>query len=181
MPKVGNYTLLPNDPSPSPQDLPSLLTWGTLLATPRALDGEDPLENAPSFRLPANKRRDELGRKLADKAKKSMNARAQSFTPKTGLSAALRSAADRTQRGNRGGQTPSEMLPPGATPRREDGLTPAGKRLLERSLGVKRSEMGTGGRNRGAAMEKGSGWSVGTRRDTGRMSWTPSPARNRGS
>jgi protein DGCR14 len=194
MPSINNYPLLPNDPSPSPQDLPSLLTWGTLISTPRALDGgDDPLDTAgPSFRLPEAKRRDELGRKLADKASRSMNERAKGFTPRGGgsaLSAALRSAADKTQKSGRGATTPGMMLPPSATPRRQaDSLTPAGKRLLERSLG--RSPMtnsgklgiSTGGRNRGAAMEKGSGWGnlgKSKNRELGSMSWTPSPAQHR--
>ena len=182
MPSVNNYSLLPNDPSPSPTELPSLLTWGTLLSTPRALDGtDDPLDlSGPTFNLPETKRRDELGRKLADKASRSMNHRAAAYTPRPGKSAnVLRALAERTQRSVRG--TPragEEMLPPSSTPKRE-GLTPAGKRLLQRSMGVK--GMTTGGRNRGAAMEKGSGWVGGGGglggRDVGKMSWTPSPGR----
>ncbi|RSH87023.1 hypothetical protein EHS25_003511 [Saitozyma podzolica] len=79
LPSINNYPLLPNDPSPSPQDLPSLLTWGTLLATPKALDGsDDPLDTSrPTFKMPESKRRDEIGRKLADKASRAMNERAK--------------------------------------------------------------------------------------------------------
>jgi protein DGCR14 len=184
MPVVDNYPLLPANPSPSPTDLPSLLTWGTLLATPRALDGSaDPLDvSGPTFRMPETKRRDEIGRKLGNKAGQSMNERAKGFTPST-----LRAAADRTQRSVRGEKTPGQMLPPISTPRRSDNLTPAAKRLLERSLGrspapAQRQAMGTSGRNRGAAMEKGSGWSSGGKaglggRNVGSMSWTPSPHR----
>ncbi|ORX40830.1 nuclear protein DGCR14 [Kockovaella imperatae] len=187
MPSIDNYPLLPTDPSPSPADLPSLLTWGTLLATPRALDGsDDPLDfSGPTYTLPETKRRDELGRKLADKASRSMNQRAAAYTPrgKNGSTSTLRALADRTQRSVRG--TPrnglGDMLPPSATPRRQaEALTPAGKRLLQRSMGVK--SMGTSARNRSAAMEKGSGWSSGGSgglggRDVGKMSWTPSPGR----
>jgi protein DGCR14 len=185
MPVVNNYPLLPMDPSPSPTDLPSLLTWGTLLATPRALDGSgDPLDmSGPTFRMPDSKRRDELGRRLGDRAGKSMHERAKGFTPST-----LRAAADRTQRAARSDKTPGQMLPPASTPRRSDNLTPAAKRLLERSLGrspapIGRSEIiGTSGRNRGAAMERGSGWGLGGKgglggRNVGGMSWTPSPHR----
>ncbi len=192
MPTVNKYPLLPNDPSPSPTELPSLLTWGTLLATPRALDGnDDPLDlSHPSFRMPESKRRDELGRKLADKASRSMNARAAGFTPRS--STALQNLADRTQRSVRGEKTPGKMLPPISTPRRE-GLTPAAKRLLERSVArnpiTQSSKAGlgisTGGKNRGAAMEKGSGWgAIGKGgfggREVGGMSWTPSPGHRRG-
>lgn len=138
------------------------------MATPRALDGgEDPLDG-PSFTLPDTKRRDEIGRKLGDKASRSMNERAKGFTPRANTS--LRSLAGRTQRPGAGGdRTPGGMGPP-ATPRRRDDLTPAAQRLLERSLGV-------GGRARGAVMEKGAGW--GKSSSTAKLSWTPSPAHRR--
>ena len=195
MPSVNNYPLLPSDPSPSPTELPSLLTWGTLLSTPRALDGnDDPLDMShPSFRMPENKRRDELGRKLADKASQSMNARAAGFTPRP--NSTIRRLAEKTQISVRGEKTPGSMLPPASTPRHgANGLTPAGKRLLERSVGrsplTQSGQMGlgtsTGGRNRGAAMEKGSGWGgLGYKsglggRDVGGKSWTPSPGHRRG-
>ncbi|ORY31313.1 nuclear protein DGCR14 [Naematelia encephala] len=188
LPSVNDYALLPNDPSPSPQELPSLLTWGTLLATPRAIEGvDDPLDtNASSFRLPATQRRDELGRKLADKASRSMNERAKSFAPLSSTRSALGLAAKKTQQSLRGNTTPGKMLPPSSTPRRQaDALTPAAKRLLERSMG-RTPQHGTnkpgstGSRNRGAAMERGSAWSSGSkgglnRRSLESMSWTPSP------
>ena len=194
MPSVNDYPLLPRDPSPSPTELPSLLTWGTLLSTPRALDGnDDPLDlSQPSFRMPENKRRDDLGRKLADKASRSMNARAAGFTPRPNT--ALRNLAEKSQQSVRGTKTPGKMLPPSSTPKRmSEGLTPAGKRLLERSIArtpVSQSGKGalgisTGGRNRGAAMEKGSGWGTSDLkgglggRQIGSMSWTPSPGRRR--
>ncbi|WWC65319.1 uncharacterized protein I303_107937 [Kwoniella dejecticola CBS 10117] len=206
MPVINSYPLLPNDPSPSPQDLPSLLTWGTLLSTPRALDGEDgsndPLtsssySSSKSFRLPETKRRDEIGRKLADKASKSISERARSFTPQSNylhrsstnnLSSTLRAAADKSQRSVRGSKTPGfgQMLPPppGSTPRRQaESLTPAGRKLLERSVG--RSPMtssggvrpmSTGGKNRGPVMETRSGWGGGNGSQAEkRMTWTPSP------
>lgn len=181
-PSIGNYPLVPNDPSPSPQELPSLLTWGTLASTPRALDGtDDPLDTSrPSFKLPENKRRDELGRKLGNKASKAINERARAYTPQrssgsSALSAALKSAADRSTR-NKGDKTPGKMLPP-QTPR-ADTLTPAARQLLQRSMGLSgRSGLGTAGRNRGAVMEKGQGWSGGgSKADLSKMHWTPSPA-----
>lgn len=190
-PSIGNYSLVPNDPSPSPQDMPSLLTWGTLASTPRALDGSassDSLDlSRPSFKLPDNKRRDEIGRKLGNKASRAINERAKAYTPQrstgsgsSALSAALRSAADKSQR-SRGDKTPGKMMPP-STPR-PDTLTPAARQLLQRSMGVtaRSGGLGTAGRNRGAVMEKSSGWGgsgSGSRqgKEVGRMNWTPSPA-----
>lgn len=182
--------MVPNDPSPSPQDLPSLLTWGTLASTPRALDpsgSTDPLDlSRPAFKLPDNKRRDEIGRKLGNKASRAINERAKAYTPQrssgtSALSAALRSAADKTQRSGRD-KTPgrSAMLPP-STPR-PDTLTPAARQLLQRSMGVTGKSgvgIGTAGRNRGAVMERGQGWGGGGSRqgkEVGKMNWTPSPA-----
>ncbi|ADV25421.1 Conserved hypothetical protein [Cryptococcus gattii WM276] len=129
MPSVNDYPLVRPDASPSPHDLPSLLTWGTLLATPRPLGGEggDPLEGEderPAFKLPETKKRDELGRRLADKASRSMRDRARGYskTPSSVL------------RGERG-KVLGSMGPP-ATPRRQaDSLTPAAKRLLEKTVG----------------------------------------------
>lgn len=166
---VNNYPLLPQDASPSPSDMPSLLTWGTLLATPRALDGGDDPLDGPSFRMPASNRRDEIGRKLGDKASRSMNERAKGFTPRP--NSALRALAGKTvQRGGRGDATPGSMAPPSATPQRRENLTPAGKRLLERSLGVS-------GRIRGAAQERNSGW--GKSSTSSSLGWTPSPGRRK--
>ena len=137
---INSYPLVSHDASPSPSDLPSLLTWGTLLATPRAIDGGDDPLDGPSFALPESKRRDEIGRRLGDKASRSMNERAKGFTPRANTS--LRSLAGQTQRA--GNRTPGGMAPP-ATPRRQDNLTPAAQRLLVRSLGTR------GGKSAGAS------------------------------
>lgn len=143
MPSVNDYALVRPDASPSPQDLPFLLTSGTLLATPRPLGGQDadPLLDAdkrPAFKLPETKKRDELGRRLADKASRSMRDRA------------------RLSRGY-------SMAPP-ATPRRQaDSLTPAAKRLLEKTVG----------RTPGGASRTPSG---STRMNRG---WTPTPRYSR--
>jgi hypothetical protein len=117
---------------------------------------------------------------LGNKASKAINERARAYTPQrasgsSALSAALRSAADRTTR-NRGDKTPGKMLPP-STPR-ADTLTPAARQLLQRSMGLSgRAGLGTAGRNRGAVMEKGQGWSGGSgKADLSKMHWTPSPA-----
>ncbi|WVQ77063.1 hypothetical protein IAR50_006742 [Cryptococcus sp. DSM 104548] len=126
MPTINNYPLVATDPSPSPQDMPSLLTWGSLLSTPRALDGNnDPLDSTPSFRLPETKRRDELGRRLADKAGRDINERARGFARPAGRAGGVLGV----------GRGKADMGPPG-TPRRQAGnLTPAAKRLLDRTVG----------------------------------------------
>jgi Nuclear protein Es2 len=83
------------------------MTWGTLSSVP------------PSpFRVPDIPARDKLGRKLAEKAEKSMTARQRSFTP---LKSTLRSSL----------VTPKFASSPDV---RKLGLTPAGKRLWEGSL-----------------------------------------------
>ncbi|OWZ76745.1 protein DGCR14 [Cryptococcus neoformans Bt85] len=175
LPSINNYPLVRPDASPSPHDLPSLLTWGTLLATPRALDGGsrsssnndngigigmgDPLDaqgqeqGQPAFRLPETKKRDEIGRRLADKASRSMRDRARGFTSRPSSSSS----------GLRGGKTPGSMGPP-ATPRRHaDSLTPAAKRLLEKTVGrtpmsASRTGSGAGGESRSSRPQKNMGW-----------------------
>lgn len=170
LPSINNYPLVRPDASPSPHDLPSLLTWGTLLATPRALDGGsrssnndngigmgDPLEaqeqEQPAFRLPETKKRDEIGRRLADKASRSMRDKARGFTSRPSSSSS----------GLRGGKTPGSMGPP-ATPRRHaDSLTPAAKRLLEKTVGrtpmsASRTGSGAGGESRSSRPQKNMGW-----------------------
>ncbi|GMK56190.1 hypothetical protein CspeluHIS016_0300300 [Cutaneotrichosporon spelunceum] len=168
------YALL-DEADPDPEELPPLMTYGTLLATPRALDSAtDPLDG-PKFKFPEQKSRDELGRKLGTKASKAMSDRARAYQKPSGVSA-LRAAAARTRLGDR--SSGGKMAPP-ATPRREGNLTPAARSLLDRSLGrTPRGGLGlsSGGNARGAAMEKGSGWGGGNR---GAMSWTPSPAPRR--
>ncbi|KAK4688752.1 protein DGCR14, partial [Tremellales sp. Uapishka_1] len=172
MPTINSYPLLPINPSPEPSSLPSLLTWGTLLSTPRALDGsDDPLDlSTPSFRLPETKRRDELGRMLGNKASKSISARNSQFQPKTpNLTDKLRSMAERGNKSVRG-----NMGPPTATPKR-NALTPAAKRLLDRST---TPSTGLGISSRSKVMELEAGWGGGTSSDGRKkkpVGWTPTP------
>lgn len=161
LPSVNNYPLVRPDASPSPHDLPSLLTWGTLLATPRALEDskgdDDPLEERPAFRLPETKRRDELGRRLAEKASRAMSDRARGFTS--------RSAAAKGSSSSALGKAPGSMGPP-ATPRRHaDSLTPAAKRLLEKTVG----------RTPVSASRTASGSGSGSSRPQKNIGWTPTP------
>lgn len=126
LPSVNSYSLLPTDASPSPAEMPDLLTWGTLLATPRALGFTgDILDGSAPFRLPDTQRRDQIGRRLADNASRSMRIRAKGYAvPTSTPTASRRTEVSRTK---------TAMLPP-ATPRRHaSSLTPAARRLLERS------------------------------------------------
>lgn len=178
--------MLPTDPDPTPEDLPPLMTWGKLLATPRALDDSgDPLDlSGPSFRLPDTKRRDDIGRKLGNKAGKSIADRAKAHAPRPipstpSLTDTLRAAAAKTRSGDRSVRG-GPMLPP-STPRREGNLTPAARSLLDRTVGRTPQRGGLGAlsvsaRARSSIMEKGSGW--GKSNVAGR-SWTPSPAPRR--
>jgi protein DGCR14 len=149
------------------------MTWGTLLGTPRALGGDDGVDLTPNnFKINEPGRRDDIGRRLATNASKSMRERAQGYgtTPK-GL--AVLSAADalgpRSSRQRGGSMGPPALPTPGSTTprRRAEALTPAGRSLLQRSvlgtpersgvsgLGLPRS---AGTRSRGEAMEKTGGW-----------------------
>lgn len=181
LPKYGDYSLVPAVPSPSPSELgPSaikeLMTWGTLLGTPRALGtgGDDTLDLTPNnFKMNEPGRRDDIGRRLATNASKSMRERAQGYgtTPKglavlSGAGQVLGSGSTRRRAGSMG--PPALPTPGSTTPRRRaEALTPAGRSLLQRSvlgtpersgisgLGLPRS---AGTRSRGEAMERAGGW-----------------------
>ena len=178
LPKYGDYALVPAVPSPSPSELgpnavKELMTWGTLLGTPRALGGDDDIDLAPTnFKMADPGRRDDIGRRLATNASKSMRERAQGYgtTPKGLAVLAAGNATGSRSNGQRAGSMGPPALPtPGsATPRRRaEALTPAAKSLLQRSvlgtpqrsgvsgLGLPRS---AGTRSRGEAMEKTGGW-----------------------
>lgn len=183
LPKYGDYTLVPAAPSPSPSDLgpdaiKELMTWGTLLGTPRALggtaDGDDDLV-PNNFKISEPGRRDDIGRRLATSASRSMRERAQGFgtTPK-GLAVLSGS------RGRAGSMGPPAVPSPGATTprRRAEALTPAGRTLLQRSvlgtpersggLGLPRS---AGTRSRGEVMERAGGWTSSGSRQAHKRTW----------
>jgi protein DGCR14 len=178
MPTFNNYALVPDAPSPSPEQLgpqavSQLMTWGSLMSTPRALgEASGSTDNGPNvFKLNEPDRRDKLARKLANNASRAMKERAKGFgiAPR-GL--AVLSGSSRK---------PGSMGPPSThgsifdregsvTPRRNaDSLTPAGRTLLERSMGTPISAsrragtgVGSGGgasRGRVEAMERSGGWS----------------------
>ncbi|KAG0708981.1 nuclear protein DGCR14 [Suillus ampliporus] len=171
-PTINNFSLVPSLPSPTASELgPSavnqLMTWGTLNATPRILSkSDDPAEAMPPstpFHIAAPSSREALSHRLSANASKSLRAKAVLLGGPTPI-------AGRTPA--RGGSSkPGSMGPPSWTPRRADApgnLTPAGKRLLDRTT------MGTAAARRAEAMGRMSGWGTGER-DLNHVRWTPTP------
>lgn len=152
------------------------MTWGTLNATPRILSqSDDPaeaIETPPvnTFRIAAPTAREELSHRLSNKASKSLRAKAEMLHGVPGLRtpSSVRSLAGvggSTKRGN--------MAPPSWTPRRAEGnLTPAARRLLDRTT------MGTAASRRAEAMGRQAGWQGAKAReqDLNRVRWTPTPS-----
>ncbi|KAF8337942.1 nuclear protein DGCR14 [Cantharellus anzutake] len=103
-----------------------LMTWGTLLGTPRVIQNGDDLDPStfiPSpFKVPEPSKRDELGRRLGVQASKSLREKAT-----------LLSAPSSTPRKRKAA---GDMPPPAFTPRRvaqTDMLSPAARNLLGRT------------------------------------------------
>lgn len=166
---------MPNLPSPTPSELgpaavKQLMTWGTLNATPRIISKSDELATLPPpstpFHIPDISSREVMSRKLADHASKSLRAKA-------GL----------LGRGSRPGLIKksasigkAQMAPPSWTPRRSEAagnLTPAGRRLLERST------LGTAALRRSEVMERTASWDGNTNakeNEDNRVRWTPTPS-----
>lgn len=132
-PKVQGFGFVSALPSPSPSQMgpeamKELMTWGSLLGTPRVIhsgDDLDPSSSAPSpFKVPELSKRDDLGRRLGVRASKSLRERA-----------ALLSTPSSTPRKRKG---VGDMPPPASTPRRvaqTDMLSPAARNLLGRTKG----------------------------------------------
>ncbi|CAA7266553.1 unnamed protein product [Cyclocybe aegerita] len=166
-PKESGFPLVPNLPSPTPDQLgpaamKQLMTWGTLNATPRIIGQTgDPGDLQTPFHIPDITVREAISHKLSNNAAKSLRAKAGLFgkTPRTALA------------GKKG-----SMAPPSWTPRRAevaDNLTPAARRLLERTT------LGTAATRRAEAMERKAGWELGANskeRDLDRVRWTPTPS-----
>ncbi|KAH0838403.1 nuclear protein DGCR14 [Lanmaoa asiatica] len=178
-PTVGDFSLVPNVPSPTADEMGSkavkqLMTWGTLNATPRIITRSDdvPEEMPPpnTFQISAPSSREALSHKLSVSAAKSLRAKAGLFIGSTPLL----------------GRTPSRMPargfmgPPSWTPRRADAagnLTPAAKRLLDRTT------LGTAAARRAEAMGRISGWGgngSSKEKDLNHVRWTPTPVTRRG-
>lgn len=166
-PGINNFSYVPALPSPTPSELgpaavKQLMTWGTLAGTPRILSqSDDPAEAsapAPStpFHISAPTKREVLSHKLSSSASKSLRAKAS-----------LLGAGHARRKG--------DMPPPSWTPRRAEAsgaLTPAGRRLLDRST------MGTAASRRAEAMGRAAGWEKDKDKDKdlNRVRWTPSPS-----
>ncbi|KAH8930122.1 hypothetical protein BT69DRAFT_1345322 [Atractiella rhizophila] len=120
-PRVNGYGFVSELPTPVPHALPAdeLMTWGTISATPRAVTDSsdpDPQFDGP-FRIPPTPRREVLAHRMAAKRA-------------TGGESARRSIGTPAAAG---GKTPRE---------RAKGLTPAGKKLLGRSVRGLGAEIG---------------------------------------
>lgn len=162
--------MVPNLPSPTASELgptavKQLMTWGTLNATPRIISQTDEPLPPPStpFHIPAISSREAISHKLSNKASKSLRTKAGllglnqlGYTP--GIS--------KTPNGRKG-----NMAPPTWTPRRSEAagnLTPAARRLLERST------TGVGATRKAGAKERSGGWDE-KEKDLSRVRWTPTP------
>jgi protein DGCR14 len=176
-PTINNFSLVPTMPSPTPSELgpaavKQLMTWGTLNATPRILSqSDDPAEMhlpPPStpFHIPGPSSREAISHKLSANAAKSLRAKADL------LQGGRTPGISKTPAGARRNQS---MGPPTWTPRRTEGnLTPAARRLLDRST------MGTAAARRAEAMGRMAGWEGDAGRnkekDLNRVRWTPTPS-----
>lgn len=116
LPAFNSYALVPEAPSPSPSELgpqavSQLMTWGSILSTPRALGsgddtagdmgvrarGEGRLASSrpsfestgPRFTITSDRSRDALGRKLANDAGRAMRERAKGYGPSPSSSSSL--------------------------------------------------------------------------------------------
>ncbi|KAF9651905.1 hypothetical protein BDM02DRAFT_425286 [Thelephora ganbajun] len=167
-PKSNGFGLVPAMPSPTPEELGTaavkqLMTWGTLDATPRIISSDDPAdvpEPSTPFRIAGPSSRERISHKLSANASKSLRAKAIL------LGSGKTSGISRTQ-------TRGDMGPPTWTPKRAEvmgNLTPAAKRLLNRTMASRRSD----------AMEKTSNWQEGSstkEKDLSKIRWTPTPGR----
>jgi protein DGCR14 len=135
-----------------------LMTLGQIMSTPRILsndeEGESITPETP-FHLPKPTQREAMAHRLSSTASRSLKARAALFS-----------------------DTPKKkrpMGPPSMTPRRlPSDLTPAARRLLDRTVGTS-----VASNRRGDAMNRLSGWegkSVDCQ-DLSKHSWTPTPKR----
>ncbi|KAG8864035.1 hypothetical protein FRB96_006908 [Tulasnella sp. 330] len=141
-PKVQGFGYVEAVPSPSPSELgpdrvKELMTWGTLLATPRILSSsDDPTDLSPSpFQIKAPYARDELGRRLGSEAGRALAKRAELLGG--GLPKKNKMAGK--------GKDSEEKKWTASTPKRVDMLTPAARRLLDRTKAGGGLTSGSGG------------------------------------
>lgn len=181
IPKVGGYGFVDALPSPEPSKLgpeamKELMTWGTLLGTPRIIRDDDgpnatgepsfssSLSSSSPFTISHPTTRDALGRRLGTQASRSLREKA-----------ALLSSGSTPLAGGGGirKRKPSGAdmdMPPPSTPhgRNADLLSPAARVLLGRTktgnaLGLTPRSTGTSGsgsgRGRGSVDLRNVGWS----------------------
>jgi protein DGCR14 len=132
------------------------MTVGSLGATPRVIDPIGGIDadgpNTP-FHIPNPTPRESLAHKLSNQASKSLRSKA-----------ALLTGTPRSS---------GHMGPPRTPARREGLLTPAARRLLDRTT------LGTAASRRAEAMDREAGWEVQASiksRDITRVRWTPTPS-----
>jgi protein DGCR14 len=165
VPSVNGFHLVSDMPSPSPAQLGSsavkqLMTAGHVTSTPRILSrqSDDGEVSGTPFRIAELSKREKVARKLANTAIQSLKGKD------------LRKAAgsNRAIRGN--------MDPPAATPRRLPGnLTPAARRLLDRTAGstmLSNQRFQTTSRGHRHGDEPPS-------KDLSKLVWSPSPIAKR--
>lgn len=167
-----NFPLLPSLPSPTPSQLGpaavnELMTWGTITSTPRILSSDNDTEQVPApttpFHLPGPTPRERVAHKLSSTASRSLRAKASllSGTPRPSKLSHLK------------GRRETHGLAPPATPGPHPGLlTPAARRLLDRTAGL-----GTSATRRAEVMGHESKWEGAKAREIGNARWTPSPSR----
>ncbi|GJJ09518.1 hypothetical protein Clacol_003741 [Clathrus columnatus] len=163
---TSDFSLLPSIPSPTPAQLGpvavnKLMTWGTITGTPRVLPpdptGDVHVPSTP-FHLPPPTTRERVAHKLASTASRSLRAKASL------LSGTPTPFGGRESSGRKG-----------MTPRHSGLLTPAARRLLDRTAGL-----GTTASRRAEAMQRGTNWEgTGKGKDMSGMRWTPSPITRR--
>lgn len=171
----ADFPLVPALPSPTPSQLgpaavSKLMTWGTITSTPRVLSsgadprpGVGPPTDTTAFHLPAPTQREKVAHKLSSTASRSLRAKASLLSGTPGPSRLSLSK----------GRQAGDMTAPD-TPRPHPGLlTPAAKRLLDRTAGL-----GTSAARRAEVMHQGSNWegAKSKARDIGKVRWTPSPS-----
>ncbi|CED82621.1 Nuclear protein ES2 [Phaffia rhodozyma] len=191
MPTVNGYPLVPTQASPTPSSLgpdriKQLLTWGTLLSTPRALGALGEAGGATPFRIKDPSRRDDIGRRLASSAGRAISDRAKGLVPAS--SKGRKRGVGEMNPPSWTSSTPGDKLKKRAGSTVE--LSPAGRGLLARTrLGslTPRSGGGSGLGVSGRTSESGGsrsrgerGWSGGkgdgTRaEDISKLAWDASP------
>ena len=153
-PKVSGFSFVDALPTPraasiDPKSLQELMTWGTITGTPQRGSTAEAAarrsalgDGGGPFRVMATPKRDELGHKLANKARKSMSNKAAGST-----NALRRSVLDASVLSRGTARTPGGVAGGaggGASPRAGAGLSPAAQALLGQTRDGKAMSGGLG-------------------------------------